>query len=257
VGGLNFIFFLTKQQRGIYIQMLGGALISQAFPSVSSNHRSGDLMDDSNSIFDTMNARQSVDTQQHRRKHKSGSGSHSHSHSRSRSRNNGSRRAAPRQPMDPEVYLPYGGAPLPVSVSPPSRSKKHHSHSNALFCPADGGDMGFASSSMSSLASPFGAEDAIDGMSGLDALDGMDPIEEIDFYQNDGDHADVDDIPINKRPSKKTSYDIESVDDEDEQKPRNHHTASASIDLGIYIISGLFLILLMEQFIQLGTRLRM
>ena len=115
--------------------------------------------------------------------------------------------------------------------------------------------MGFTSSSLSSLASPFGAEDAIDGMSGLDALDGMDPIEEIDFYKNDDDDNTEMDFPTNKQqqPSKK-AIEFESVD---EQRPRNHHTTSASIDLGIYIISGLFLILLMEQFIQLGTRLRM
>jgi hypothetical protein len=232
--------------------MLGGAPISQAFPS-SSRRRSAEppicgLLDDddANSILDTMNLSEPL-THEVR--------SSKSSKSSKKSKKSKSMRAAPMQPIDPDVYLAGGGAPLQPSTSNRKRTGRPPRSPNLI--PADGGDMGFTSSSglssfaaeLSSFSSPFG---------------GAAEEEEIDFYQDD--EEDVDDRQERKaaaaaaKATKVETEDDEESDDDDSIKdarrsPRET-TSSASIDLGIYIISGLFLILILEQFIQLGMRMR-
>jgi hypothetical protein len=152
------------------------------------------------------------------------------------------------QPIDPEIYLgDLGGAPL----EPPKKSRAKQT----LFCPADGGDMGFMASELSSFASPFFSSDDVD----VDADGGQ-----IDFYQGDDDDdidADTvvgDDEPKKKNKAPRQHVDVDvDVDVDDSRGGRGiSHDSSVSVDLGIYIIGGLFLILIMEQFIQLGIRLR-
>lgn len=230
--------------------MLGGAPISQAFPSASMQHSKHHRRplddDDSDSIIDTMNASESLAIPEPRRKEtKEMRETRERMKNKSKKKSRQNMRAAPMQPIDPDVYLPdRGGAPLG-----PGRGSKREKKRD-LFIPADGGSMGFASSELSAFSSPFGEEEA-----------------DIDFYSDD-DH-DHDHEHEHKAAATVAATDVDTdVDDVDDHKQQHKQhnlsiahadsssSSSVSIDLGIYIISGLFLILLMEQFIQLGMRMR-
>jgi hypothetical protein len=162
-----------------------------------------------------------------------------------------SRRAAPMQPIDPDVYI---GTAAPLQ--PPSKKDSPPRPRRAMFIPADGGDMGFSSAEFSAISAPL-EDDEDDGM--------IEP--EIDFYQDERieeeREADEDtDTVVEYKQTKKDTKQKQKHqqrqrdDDDDDDYAFTAESSSVSIDLGIYIISGLFLILLMEQFIQLGMRMR-